>query len=138
MNETTNTPCILSIQGTIKSLERIQNVLNRNNYFDYIKQLFDMLYEELKKRKFKFLISYENMCKSLITVYCDNSNNLIAYCRKKGVVIYPGKNSLDNKVFQVSLYGNDATIENINKFITIIDDFFSLNALIIKHHTTVQ
>ena len=120
-NETTNTPCILSIYGSILALKNLQTNDQKKERFEYINKIYEYTRSSLEQMGLKMALDNRISCNAILTVLCDESNKLIEICRNNNIIIYPGKSELNNKAFQISFYGNDATIENIDKFLLCVN-----------------
>lgn len=119
-NETTNTPCIISIKICIDILK----------YLDYNK-IIDKYYDTIEFQKILreninsdlFLLDDNKSFPAISTIFMNNSNNFIDYCRKNKLVIYPAKKNLENKAFQISFYGNDANANSILLFLKLYNEY---------------
>lgn len=119
--ETCNTCSISCINALIKSLNMS---FNKNTdvvkYFHNIKLLFNILYNGIKYPK---LLKYDISSPCIITILHEESNRLIQYLFNNGFVVYECKGYLLNKGFQISLYGFDGNIKNVNNIVKLINEF---------------
>lgn len=104
---------------SISCINALNMAITNYKQHDY-ELLFNHTYNLGKKHGFKTLIDKEHSCKAIITFLSDNADEILVKCRKHGFVVYPCKGHLEHKGFQISFYGADGTIENINQLFEII------------------
>jgi len=134
--EPTNTPCMIAIHSSLEVLRTMsfKTVVDR---YEEQSELFEYLYNSVSLlssiSSYKshnslygcFLLPKKDMFRAILTIKLHGSNDFIEYCSEI-VVIYPGKNALDNEYFQISLYGLDATKESVDVFLFYLKMYFTL------------
>ncbi len=107
VSQTPNTPAVHLFFAFEQALLNIleEGVSNRHNH---IKNLANILREGMEKLDLKFLIDKGNMCSVLTTVHIPSHVDLNIFqekLRDKKIIIYNGKGSFKNEVFQVGNIG---------------------------------
>lgn len=112
--ETCNSVSISAINALLVSLKE----LNVQAQISKFKSLWDIMYDALGD---SFLLTKEHSCPAIVTIMDSNANETIRrLLEEHRFVVYPCKNHLDGKGFQVSFYGQDGTIENIRELVSAI------------------
>jgi len=119
----TNTPCMIAIHSSLEVLRGMTFETVKNRYNDQSK-LFDHLFDTVLELGLTCLLPRKNMFKGLLTIKLEDSNDFISYC-SNDIVVYPGKNDLENSYFQISLYGLDANDDGIELFIAYLKSYVS-------------
>ena len=119
--ETCNSVSISSMNALNCSLYVNYNTKDKIEYmYNNYKYMFNYVYEELKKLNKKTLIEKNISCPAIITILEEDSNNIIEKLKDNNFIVYPCKGELNNKGYQISFYGDDANIENLESLINII------------------
>lgn len=123
--ETMNSVSISSVVGLLSSISENFNHVDdiNSNHKDQI-EMFNYMYENVNYNK---LLHHSVSSPSIITILCDNSNDIIDHLGGKGYVVYPCKMHLEGYGFQVSFYGHDAKLENIKDLVVHINNYHKIN-----------
>ena len=104
---------------SISAINALKMAITNYKQNDY-ELLFNHAYRLGEHHGFRALIDKELSCKAIITFLSDNSGEILNKCKRHGFIVYPCKGHLEDKGFQISFYGVDGTIGNIDKLFEII------------------
>ncbi len=106
-SQTPNTPAIQLFYALEQALNNILSKGTLNRYAE-LKKKANILRQGMRNLGLEFLIKREDMCSVLTTVYVPlhiNVGMLRQKLRNKSIIIYEGKGSFKNRVFQVGNIG---------------------------------
>ncbi len=107
ISQTPNTPAIHLFYALEQAVTDILDEGTKNRR-DHIRNLANLLREEMKKLGLEFLIDERDMCSVLTTVHVPSHVNLEIFKKKmkeKRIILYDGKGPFKGKVFQVGNIG---------------------------------
>ena len=119
--ETCNSVSISSLNALNASLYLYyKDTIKINEMYKKYNFIFNYFYNKIIELKQKPLLEKNLSCPAIITILKENSNQFIEILKENNFVVYPCKGYLNNKGYQVSFYGYDTNIKNINQLLDLI------------------